>query len=299
MTASEIALPLRIGARTLGTVRRRLVRRALSLDEALAEAAPSLAPLGPDDHGYLITALPESRRAQVAADHPGLKPFVRQHYRRSYARLEQDFETYFGGFSAKSRATCRRKLKRLAERSGGTIDVRAYAEPEEMRDFHALAREVSRKTYQERLLGAGLPESQEAVAAMLEVAAAGRARGWLLFLEGAPIAYLYAPAEGLTLSYAYLGYDPEFAALSPGTVLQLEAMRLLMAEQRFRLFDFTEGDGQHKRLFASGGVDCVDLLLVRATAANLVAGYTLTAFDAGVAGAKRLLGGRLARRLRR
>ncbi len=296
---SEIALPLRIGARTIGTVRRRLVRHALSLDEALAEAAPSLAPLGPDDHGYLVTALPESRLAQVAAAHPALKPFVRQHYRRSYARLDQDFETYFGGFSAKSRATCRRKLKRLAERSGGAIDVRAYAEPEEMRDFHALAREVSRKTYQERLLGAGLPESPEAVAAMLELAAAGRVRGWLLFLEGAPIAYLYAPAEGLTLSYAYLGYDPEFAALSPGTVLQLEAMRLLMAEQRFRLFDFTEGDGQHKRLFASGGVDCVDLLLVRRRPMNLLAGYTLAGFDGAVALAKRLLGGRLARRLRR
>lgn len=299
MTASEIALPLRIGAHTLGTLRRRLVRRALSLDEALAEAAPSLTPLGPDDHGYLITALPVSRQAQIVADRPRLKAFVRQHYRRSYARLDQAFESYLGGFSAKSRATCRRKLKRMAERSGGAIDVRFYADRDGMREFHALARGVSRKTYQERLLGAGLPESPEAVAAMLDLARAGRARGWLLFLDGQPIAYLYAPAEGLTLIYAYLGYDPAFAEFSPGTVLQLEAMRLLMAERRFRLFDFTEGDGQHKRQFASGGIDCVDLLLVRRTPANLIIGSTLTAFDGAVARAKRLAGAGLARRLRR
>jgi len=288
LTASEIALPLRIGARTVATLRRRLVRRALSLDEALAGAAPGLPPLGPGADGYLITALPVSRQAETAARHPDLKPFVRQHYRRSYARLDLDFETYLGGFSAKSRATCRRKLKRLAERSGGAIEVRAYADEDGMREFHALARALSRKTYQERLLGAGLPDSPDAVAAMLELARAGRARGWLLFIDRQPIAYLYAPAEGLTLIYAYLGYDPDFSELSPGTVLQLEAMRLLMAEQRFRLFDFTEGDGQHKRLFASGGVDCVDLLLVRRNAANLLAGHLLGGFDGAVALAKRL-----------
>ncbi len=299
MTASEIALPLRIGARTLGTLRRRLVRRPLSLEDALTETAPTLAPLGPRDDGYLVTALPAQRLAEVMAGRPELRAFVRQRYRRGYARLDQDFETYLDGFSARSRATCRRKLRRLAERSGGAIDVREYADEDGLRRFHALARAVSEKTYQERLLEAGLPDGPEAIAEMLALAAAGRARGWLLFLGGRPIAYLYAPAQGLTLIYAYLGYDPDFAELSPGTVLQLEAMRLLMAERRFRLFDFTEGEGQHKRLFASGGVDCVDLLLVRRSAANLLAGYTLTAFDGAVALAKRVAGEGLARRLRR
>ena len=36
------------------------------------------------------------------------------------------------------------------------------------------------------------------------------------------------------LIYAHLGYDPDFADHSPGTVLQLEAMRQLMAERAFR-----------------------------------------------------------------
>lgn len=299
MTASEIALPLRIGARTLGTLRRRLARHALSLDEALADQAPSLPPLEPRDHGYLVTALPADRLAEVAARHADLRPFIRQRYRRGYARLDQDFEGYLGGFSAKSRATCRRKLRRMAERSGGAIDVREYADETQMRHFHELARTVSQKTYQERLLDSGLPDGSEAIAAMLGLARAGRARGWLLFLEEKPVAYLYAPAHGLTLIYAHLGYDPDVADFSPGTVLQLEVMQRLMAEGRFRLFDFTEGDGQHKRLFASGGVDCLDLLLVRRSAANLLAGYTLTAFDGAVALAKRVAGEGLARRLRR
>jgi CelD/BcsL family acetyltransferase involved in cellulose biosynthesis len=86
-------------------------------------------------------------------------------------------------------------------------------------------------------------------------------------------------------------------------VLQVEAMRQLMEEGRFRLFDFTEGDGQHKRQFGTGSVDCVDLLLVRPTVANLLAGHALNGFDSAVALAKRATARlgieKFARRLRR
>lgn len=299
MPASEIALPLRIGARTLLTLRRRLVRRSLSLDEALGGALPTLSPLADDEHGYLVTALPANLADRLIAGHGGLKPFLRQRYRRSYARLDQDFDAWLAGFSARSRSTCKRKLRKLAERSGGALDLRSYRTEDEIAAFHALARELSAKTYQERLLNAGLPDGPEALAEMRALAQADRARGWLLFVDGRPIAYLWAPAEGLTLIYAYLGYDPDFAEYSPGTVLQLEAMRQLMAERKFRLFDFTEGEGQHKRLFATGGVDCVDLLLLRPTFGNLLAGHTLNAFDGAVDVAKRVAGGGPAGRLRR
>ncbi len=294
---TETALPLRIGAHTIFTLRRRLVRRRLTLDEALAGTRPALPTLAPGEHGYLVTALPASLAPRIGT---GLRPFVRQRYPRYFARLDQSFDDYLGTFSTKSRSTCRRKLRRFAER-GGT--VRAYAGADEMDTFYREARAVSSLTYQERLLDAGLPEGPEALAAMRALARAGRARGWLLFLDGKAVAYLYAPAEGSTLIYAYLGYDPEAADLSPGTVLQLEAMRLLMAERAFTLFDFTEGEGQHKRLFSTGSIDCVDLLLVRPSLANLAIGYALTGFDKSVALAKsaaQAIGGAgLVRRLRR
>jgi len=299
MPASEIALPFRIGARTLVTLRRRLMRRSLSLDEALGGAMPALPPLAAEEEGYLVTALPENLVDPLIAGQPELRPFIRQRYRRNYARLDLEFEAYLGSFSAKSRSTCRRKLRKLADRSGGALDLRCYRTEEEIAVFHAAARDLSTKTYQERLLGAGLPDGAEAFADMRALARADRARGWLLFIQDRPIAYLWAPAEGLTLIYAYLGYDPDFADHSPGTVLQLEAMRQLMEEGKFRLFDFTEGEGQHKRLFATDGIDCVDLLLVRRSPGPLATGFALTAFDGAVALAKRVAGTGLARRLRR
>lgn len=300
MTAA-IALPFRIGARTLWRVRRRLLRVPVSLEQALEGRAPPLPQS--DGDGYLATSVPAAVLPQLLSKHRELRPFVRQRYRRCYADLSLGFEAYLAGFSSKSRSTLKRKVRRWTERSGGALDLRCYRTPAEVDEFHRLARAVSARTYQERLLDAGLPQSEEALARMRSLAAADAMRGWILFLEGQPVSYLYAPAEGGTLIYAYLGYDPDFADLSPGTVLQFEAMRQLMGEGRFRLFDFTEGEGQHKRLFSTGDVECVDLLLLRRTLPNLLAGWSLTGFDASIELAKRAVRTlrleSLARRIRR
>ena len=287
-SSSEVALPLRIGSRTLLTLRRRLVRRALPLEEALASRPPLLLPLGSAD-GYLITSLPEPLAASLCADRDELRPFVRQRYRRSYVRLDQSFDAYLAAFSGKTRSTLKRKTRRLAERSGGVLDIRCYRTEAEIEAFHRAARRVSARTYQERLLGAGLPDGEGALAEMKALARREVVRAWLLFVDDLPVSYLYAPAEGRSLVYAYLGYDPDFAGFSPGTVLQLEALRQLMEEAEFSYFDFTEGDGPHKRLFASDGIDCVDLLLVRRTVVNLAIGHLMTGFDRAVGFAKRLL----------
>lgn len=178
--------------------------------------------------------------------------------------------------------------------------MRRYRTPAEMAVFHPLARALSARTYQERLLGAGLPDD---LAALQRLAAADAVRAWLLLLEGQAVAYLCCPAVGDTLLYAHVGHDPAVAALSPGAVLQLAALRDLFAEGRFAWFDFTEGEGQHKRQIASGGVACIDLMLLRPTLVNRTLIAALAGFDGSMALAKRTvrrLGAeRIAKRLRR
>jgi len=283
---ARVALPFRIGARTVGRLHRRLVRVSVPLEQALAGTPPRLPDLPAGSHGLYLRALPETCLPAVTGN--GLRAFVRQSYPRHYADLGQSFDAYLGTFSAKSRSGLKRKRRKLEERSGGALDLRSYRSPAEMAAFYREARAVSALTYQERLLDAGLPE--DSLPQMQALAAADAARAWLLYLDGRAISYLYAPAEGSTLRYAYLGYDPALADLSPGTVLQLEAMRMLMEEGRFRWFDFTEGDGQHKRQFATGAVPSLDLLLLRPSLANIAAVRALGGFDAAVAGAKQIVG---------
>lgn len=286
--ASPVALRFQIGARTLWSLKRRLVRVSPSLADIRGTVAPALPPLPAAAHGYLVASVPEALIDAVVA-RSGLRCLIRQRYTRRFADLIQGYDAYLAGFSSKSRSTLLRKSRRFAERSGGTLDVRAYRTPDEVATFHRLARQVSALSYQERLLDAGLPDGPGARAELGRLAAADRVRAFLLFLDGKPVSYLYLPAEGDVLVYAHLGFDPAVADLSPGGVLQLEALRLLMQEGRFVALDFTEGEGQHKRQFATGGVACADLLLLKPGILNRIAGDGLIAFDRAVARVKTAL----------
>lgn len=296
MTAAVLPLRFQVGARTLAAVPRRLVRVALSLDDVLAGLAPALPGLAAGDDGYLVTSLPEDRLDALRP--PGSLMRVRQRYRRYWVDLTAGEAAWWAGMSANGRAGAKRKAKKLAAMPGFAIT--RYRSADEVAAFHRLARVVSASTYQEKLLGSGLPVQP---AGLVALAAADRVRAWLLWLAGAPVAYLACTADGATLRYDHVGHDPAHGGLSPGSVLQAEALRDLFAEGAFARFDFTEGEGQHKRGLATGGVDCVDLLLLRPTAANRSILAALTAFDAAVAVAKRAAThpvlARMAKRVRR
>jgi len=288
-SARPMSLKFEIGARTLLSVERTLVRIPLGLDEAREGWLPALPPLPREAHGYSITSLPEDRKAALVQTSGGMLPFVRQCYTRWYADLGGGFDAWLAGLSANTRQGVRRKAKKIAAESGGELDVRRFRTPEELEAFHKVARRISLRTYQEKLLGSGLPDTSEFRNDMIALAAADRVRAWLLYMRGEAVAYLYCPVEGDILVYAHVGHDPAFNDWSPGSVLQFEAMRDLFGEGRFARFDFTEGEGQHKRAFATGGMPCVDLLLLRPNLANRLTTIALGGFNASVALAKRVV----------
>ena len=194
--------------------------------------------------------------------------YVPAQYLRYYTNLDGTFDAYLKGFSSKSRSTLQRKIRKFAEVSGGRVSWRQFTLAGEMQEFHGLARAVSRNTYQERLLHAGLPDDPGFVRTSQEKAAAGTARGYILFLGPKPVAYLFCPIVERVLLYEYVGYDPEYQHLSPGTVLQYLVLERIMTEGGFTMFDFTEGEGQHKEFFSTHSVRCADLYYFRPTMRN-------------------------------
>lgn len=303
MSATPLPLRFQLGARTLASIQRDLVRVPLSLAEALDGRLPVLPPLPREAHGYAITSLPADRQGAMAYSAGAMIAFARQRYTRYWADLTIGFDAYCAQLSANTRASLRRKAKKVAAVSGGAVDVRRFRNPDEMTRFHDIARRISLRTYQERLLGGGMPDDNGFLRRMYADAAAGLARGWLLYIAGEPAAYLYCPIHAGVVIYDQVGHDPAFSDLSPGGVLQFEAMRDLFGERAPKWFDFTEGDGQHKRQFATGGVPCVDLLLLRASLANRAATLALGTFDRAAALGKSAVGRlgleKLARRIRR
>jgi hypothetical protein len=223
-------------------------------------------------HPYL-TPLPRNVRNKVFVlrSHPvdaplprfqfrdGLLWYVPGNYKRMYANLTGSFEDYLKGIPPKRRKALQRTVRNLFAEFPGRVTFRCYRSPEELLEFHPRARTVSVKTYQERLLKSGLPDTTEFKAEMRDLACRDSVRAFLLFVDEKPIAYLCCPAEGLVLLYGHLGYDTIYSKYSPGSVLQYLAFEELFRENRFGIFDFEEGEGQHKRLFSTHEIECADL----------------------------------------
>ncbi len=197
------------------------------------------------------------------------------------------YEARLGGAT---RAAIARKLRKFAAADGGAIDWRAYATPAQMAEFHRLARAISGLSWQERRLDAGLPGGEAFIEGLRARARRGAVRGFLLFLRAEPVAYMLCPVDGGIVRNAHVGFDPRAAALSPGAVLQWKVLEALMQEGVHRIFDFTPGDGQHKRLFATRSVACADVALLRPSPSVLLVLAAKMGCDLASSGGAALLG---------
>jgi CelD/BcsL family acetyltransferase involved in cellulose biosynthesis len=229
---------------------------------------PPFSELTEGSQGFMIRALPVTSELPRLSRNGGYICYVPLQYEHCYIDLGLSFEAYQKKFSSKTRSTINRKVKKYADHCGGSIRWKTFKEPAQIREFFRLARKVSKLSYQERLLDAGLPESEEFVRQAESLAAENRLRAYVLFDGETPVSYLYCPVEQDVLIYTYLGYDPKYMKLSVGTVLQWLALEALFAEGCFRAFDFTEGQSDHKRLFATHHTKRANVFLVKASLRN-------------------------------
>lgn len=275
-----------VGSRKLFEVQRRLRTVSCKLEQLIAEGSPDFGDDDPSLDGYRVLSVSGAAQAEACRNFPRHALGGLHCYRRHYINMAGTFSDYFARFSSKTRSSFNRKRRKLADLDGGVLDMEAFRRPAEFERFFAEAIPLSQRTYQARLLDAGLPESQAARDAALALAAQDQLRAFLLRVKGHAIAYLYLPVEGATLKYAFLGHDPDFAQYSPGTVLHLQALEQLYAEERYRYFDFTEGEGAHKAMFGTDWVEACSFFLLRANLANRTLLRSLDAFDGLVANAK-------------
>jgi len=275
---TQVSLKLRVGELTVAALNRRMLLRTTNPFGREADRdglGVTLEDVPDEAHGVLIPSQRVLSRLPKVSLYRSWIRYVPRQYDRHYADLSTTYEAYLDRFSSKSRSSLRRKARKFEERSGGSICWKCYTTTDEIAEFYRLAREISQQSYQERLLDAGLPEDEQFYASMIESAKVGAVRGYLIFLDGTPVAYLYCPIRDAVVSYAYLGYRAEFSELSPGTVLLWLVMEDLFREGAYKIFDFTEGGdrGRHrqKRLFSTATVACADIYVFRPTTMNLVA----------------------------
>ncbi len=275
-------IKLQLGERTLLASKLWLQVREVGLEDEtppIAQPVPPADSLQANSQGFLIRSLRiADKQPTLRAQHDYLC-YVSSQHQRYYIDMRQSFEEYKSKFSSKTRSTLNRKIKKYAEHCGGNISWKIYKSAGEMPEFFRYARTVSEITYQEKLLDAGLPDSEEFLGEMERLAQQGNVRGFILFHEDKPVSYLYCPVSNGVLIYAFLGYDPGYMNYSVGTVLQWLALEHLFEERLFRFFDFTEGQSEHKKLFATHGVQCANVFFLRNNLRNKALLYSQRAVD--------------------
>jgi CelD/BcsL family acetyltransferase involved in cellulose biosynthesis len=202
--------------------------------------------------------------------------YVPHQYQRFYLDVNGSFDEYLSRLSPQRRKHLRRDVRRFRQ-AGTNQAFREYSMTEEIAEFYRLAREVSSKTYQERLVDAGLPDTREFLDDLMDRAKRDAVRGYILFHNGAPAAYQYCPAEGDVLVYERVGYDPDLRQLGPGTVLLFLVIEQLFSSRRFRRLDFGAGEFDYKKAFGTGYLQCADIYYFRRTLSNaaLVTGHAV------------------------
>jgi GNAT acetyltransferase-like protein len=253
------------------------------------------------DSDLLFASLPPSGDVfylrNCPLDHPlprlmirdGWIRYVLNQSDRYYIDLTGTFLNYLAVLSTKTRSTLKRKVKKFADFSGETFALRLYSTPDDMLEYHRLARQIAVKTYQERLFDGALPASERFQQELVTLAASSRVWGLILFAHHQPVSYLCLPISDNVLEYAFLGYDPAYSHVSPGTVLLYHSIERIFAENRFRQFDFGYGKNQTKEVFCTGKHLRADVYYLRTSLKHLAVIYSHALMESCSAACGRLL----------
>jgi hypothetical protein len=170
--------------------------------------------------------------------------------------VEGTYDQYLSKFNSKHRNTIGRKIRKLREGALGEMRLVRYEAPEEVDTFLDQATEVSRKTYQWTLHGRGLSATGLLRERLVSAAQRGWMRSYLLFCGGQARAFLLGFQYNGRFLLHELGFDPELAKYSVGTVLQMLTVEDLFTHNRPRIFDLQDYGAYKEVLATESHLEC-------------------------------------------
>lgn len=192
------------------------------------------------------------------------KPFAHQ-----FIQLPESFDDYVRQLSRRSRKSVQYSRRKLFREFDGDVQVECYEAVEQIDEFLDNAIDVSKKSYQWRLLKRGLRDRESLSRRFAFAAERGWLRSYLLFCKSQPVAFMVGYQCRGCYFYVDVGYDPDWAGWSVGSILQYLMLEdLYRRDDTPRMFDFSTGYGEHKARFANYSQEEVNVLLLPKTIGN-------------------------------
>ena len=164
-------------------------------------------------------------------------------------QLPASAEEYWKSFPSKKRYNLRRERKIF--HNAGHVTLHSYTTVESVADFLAQAHQVSLNTWQTRQLGLRIGNDEQELKLFTFLAEQGAFRSFVLSLDDKPVAFVVGNQYNGTYHYEEVGYDADYAKLSPGQVLLGMVIDELYTQTTPTCFDFGLGDAKYKKMMSN------------------------------------------------
>jgi CelD/BcsL family acetyltransferase involved in cellulose biosynthesis len=206
-----------------------------------------------------------------------------------WIELGENFDAYLGMMKAKTRSTIRKKIRELREHGNGALELERIEATDQIEGFLRAAELVSRRSWQNRIIGERISDSEVCRRAFTDLVERRLLRAYLLKSGGEPCAFLVGYQHGGVYQYVETAYDESIGHLSPGSTLLYMVLEDLFSHKKPEAFNFGVGDGVHKRRFANREAKDTSAYLLRRNLSNQILKASHFLFDSGIRLAKRVL----------
>jgi hypothetical protein len=186
-----------------------------------------------------IAGFPVSKSFPTLQFPPGMIQYMSWSDTRYLIPISDTFKAYLQSRSRNTRTKLNQKIRRWRDLVREEPTIKEFRGALQMGEFYSIAGPLSRKTWQGKL-GAGL-EAVDRPEELVRLAAAGRARGYILYCGDQPVAFQLCYVQGTTMVTSQTGYDPAYAGYSPGTVQLYVLLEKVFAEGEMEYLDLMEG----------------------------------------------------------
>jgi Acetyltransferase (GNAT) domain len=209
-----------------------------------------------------------------------------------YLELGGSLESFLAEKQKRTRNTLKRRVKKLSEKGGGSLECIRVEKQDQVDDFYHQAYAISEKSWQFQNLGQHLEETELYHDRLQHLAQIGCLRAYLLKCGGRPAAYVIGFQYEDILQFEQTAYSPEFSMYSPGTVLYYLLMQDLYRHRRPSFVNHGIGVTPHKRLFCNRDSLDTQVFLFRPTLRNRIRCSSHGLFYRMIALTKRIAGER-------
>ncbi len=164
----------------------------------------------------------------------------------------------------------RKKERKLAQHSGGEIELKIFQKPEDVPEFCSAAEKIIQTTYL-RGLGVGFCDNEEMRKRLGVTSRKGWMNGFILYANNQPCAFQLGTLYQSVLYLDYTGFKSDLYPYSPGRILFIKMVDHLCRTQAVRGIDFGFGDAEFKRRYADRSWKESDLYLFNQTPTLLMA----------------------------